>query len=138
MSFDYKELLKKAREQLPEVKPLAKERLKIPDPQVMFEGRKTVLLNFKEIVEVLNRDPNHFLKFLSKELATAPTVEQTRIVFQGKHSFVTLKNLLERYVAEFVKCKVCSRLDTRLIREDRITFLRCDACGAKYAVKSIR
>ncbi len=42
--------------------------------------------NFGEIADVLNRDPEHLLKFLLRELGTAGKVEGTRVIFQGRFS----------------------------------------------------
>jgi translation initiation factor 2 subunit 2 len=49
-----------------------------------------------------------------------------------------MEKKLESYVKGYVLCKECKKPDTKLIREDRITFLKCDACGAKSPVKSIK
>ncbi|MEK6812055.1 MAG: translation initiation factor IF-2 subunit beta, partial [Nanoarchaeota archaeon] len=37
---------------------------------------------------------------------------------------------------EFVLCKECKKPDTELLREDRVTFIHCLACGAKHPVRS--
>ncbi|MHA1707795.1 MAG: translation initiation factor IF-2 subunit beta, partial [Candidatus Heimdallarchaeaceae archaeon] len=56
----------------------------------------------------------------------------------GKHANSTLRNLLERYVKEYVICNECGKPDTQLITEARILRKRCDACGASTAVKPLR
>ena len=50
---EYKELLTRLREELPET---IKEqnRFKIPEPEVLYEGKQTVLRNFGDIVDVIN------------------------------------------------------------------------------------
>ena len=46
-----------------------------------------------------------------------------------------IQRKLESYVKEYVTCKVCGRPDTKLLKDDRITFSKCEACGAKTSVK---
>ncbi|MHA1988975.1 MAG: translation initiation factor IF-2 subunit beta, partial [Promethearchaeota archaeon] len=49
-----------------------------------------------------------------------------------------IQKKIESYVKEYVLCKECGKPDTKLIKEGRITFLKCEACGAKSSVKSIK
>jgi len=135
--YDYDQLLARARRQLPE-KVFEKSRFEIPRVRSVIEGNKTFLVNLREILERINRDESHFLKFMAGELATAVTVEGNRAVFTGKHAKITLQNLLERYVKEYVLCNECGKPDTILVTEDRITYKRCMACGAFIAVKPLR
>ncbi len=135
--MEYKELLERARSQLPE-KVFEQSRFEIPIIRSVVEGNKTFIVNIREILETINREENHFLKFMAGELATSVTMEGARAVFAGKHARVTLQSLLERYVKEYVICNECSKPDTKLVAESRILWKRCDACGASTAVKPLR
>lgn len=135
--MDYEELLKRARKQLPE-KVFETSRFEIPKIRSAIEGNKTIIINLREILERLNRSESHFLKYMAGELATSVTVEGARAVFAGKHAKITLQNLLQRYVKEYVICNECKKPDTILITEDRITYKKCEACGASSAVKPLR
>ncbi|HIH71333.1 MAG TPA: translation initiation factor IF-2 subunit beta, partial [Methanothermobacter thermautotrophicus] len=44
---------------------------------------------------------------------------------------------IEDYVNKFVICHECNRPDTRIIREGRISLLKCEACGAKAPLKNV-
>jgi len=136
MKYDYEELLKRARSQLPEVAS-KRERLELPKLNLSIVGMRTTIYNFREIAEVLNRDPQHILKFLTRELATAAAVQETRVIFQGKFKQDTLERLLQRYVEHFVTCPICKRPDTKIVKEKRLSFLVCDACGAKSSVAQL-
>ncbi|MHA1707802.1 MAG: translation initiation factor IF-2 subunit beta, partial [Candidatus Heimdallarchaeaceae archaeon] len=116
--MDYKELLERARKQLPE-KVFEQSRFEIPKLRSIIEGNKTFIVNIREILAAINRSENHFLKFMAGELATSVTIEGTRAVFAGKHANSTLRNLLERYVKEYVICNECGKPDTQLITEAR-------------------
>ena len=111
------------------------DRFELTRLQVNLTGNRTVITNFKELCDHLNRDPQHVLKFLSAELATAATIEAGRIIFQGKFSEDALTRLLSRYVQDCVICPACTRPDTKIIKEGRISFLVCEACGAKSSIR---
>jgi len=136
MALDYEKMLDEAYAQLPpEV--FKHERLEVPKPVCTVFGSRTILRNFKEICDVLRRDPVHVLRFLSKEMATAGTVEGARAIFQGRFEPETLRRLIERYMQNYVTCPVCKRPDTKVVKEKRLYFLVCEACGARSPVKPV-
>jgi translation initiation factor 2 subunit 2 len=136
MKYDYGELLKRARAQVPEVS-LKVERMELPRLFVTMVGMRTTITNFKEVADVLDRDPQHILKFLTREMATAATYHDGRAIFQGKFPRDTFERLLSRYMEGFVTCPVCKRPDTRVLKEKRLSFLVCNACGAKSSIKQL-
>ena len=133
---EYLKLLDKAIAQLPP-ESSKKDRFEIPKPVSSVSGSRTILYNLKEICDCLKRSSTHLLKYLAGELATANTVDNDRIMFQGRFDNKTLGKLIERYVNEFVLCSVCHQPDTRISRKERIYFLVCDACGASSSIKGI-
>jgi translation initiation factor 2 subunit 2 len=90
-----------------------------------------------EISNILRREPNHLSKYLFKELATPGNIEGATLILQTKVPIDILQKKIEDYIKEFVYCKVCGEPDTKLTKEDRITFMKCDACGAKSSVRTI-
>ncbi|HDN05698.1 translation initiation factor IF-2 subunit beta [Candidatus Bathyarchaeota archaeon] len=136
MKYKYEELLKRARSQIPETA-LKRERLELPRLAHSVVGMRTIIHNFKEIADTLNRDPQHLLKFLTREMATAATLQDSRAIFQGKFSRETFQRLLQRYMERFVICPVCKRPDTKIVKEKRLSFLVCQACGAKSPVQQL-
>ncbi|MEA2070913.1 MAG: translation initiation factor IF-2 subunit beta [Asgard group archaeon] len=133
---EYKKLLEKAREQLPD-KIFKKTRFKPPKPDISIEGNRTFIKNWHQIAVALHRDENHLLKFMSRELATSANIENQRAVFAGKHYRSSIMELFQRYLEDYVICPECGKPDTKLVKEDRITFLVCEACGARTSVKSV-
>jgi len=133
----YETLLEKAYEKLPKVE-TATDRFRIPIVETMIQGNQTIIKNFSQISETLRRDPKHLLKYLTRELATPAGLDNTRAVFQSKLPQRLIQQKLESYAKEYVFCKECGQPDTQLIREDRITFLKCEACGAKASAKAIK
>jgi len=136
LNYDYDELLKRARAQVPEIT-LKKERLELPRLLVTMIGMRTTIANFKEISDTLDRDPQHILKFLTREMATAATYNDGRAIFQGKFPRDTFERLLQRYTESFVTCPVCKRPDTKIVKERRLSFIICNACGARSSIKQL-
>jgi len=136
LEYNYDELLKRARSQIPEVG-VKSERLEIPRLQYARIGMRTVIYNFKEAAEALDRDPQHLLKFLTGEMATAATVQGSRVIFQGKFSEDTFVRLIQRYQESYVTCPICKRPDTKIVKDKRLSFLVCQACGAKSSIKQL-
>lgn len=136
MKYDYEKLLKKVRSKIPEVVS-KRERLELPRINHSVAGMRTIFHNFKEIAEALNRDPQHLLKFLSREMATAATLQESRVIFKGKFSRQTFERLIQRYMEQFVTCPVCKLPDTKIVKEKRLSFLVCEACGAKSSIRQL-
>jgi translation initiation factor 2 subunit 2 len=136
MEYNYEELLKKARSQIPETAS-KHERLELPRLNHSVIGMRTVVYNLKEIAEALNRDPQHLLKFLTREMATAATLQESRAIFKGKFYRDTFERLIRRYMEIFVICSVCNLPDTRIVKEKRLSFIVCEACGAKSSVRQL-
>jgi translation initiation factor 2 subunit 2 len=136
MSYDYNELLKRACAQMPEVS-IKRERLEFPRIIMNTVGMRTIIYNFKDITNALDRDPQHILKFLTREMATAATFHDSRAIFQGKFQRESFERLLNRYMESYVTCPVCKRPDTKVVKDKRLSFLVCNACGAKSAIKQL-
>lgn len=132
--YDYEELLDRAIEKLPDTE-TTDARFVIPEPRLFSEGKATILDNFGNIADTLNRDPDHLMKYLTRELGTAGKIEGSRAVFQGRFTRTQLADNIQAYVDEYVMCSECGRPDTQLIRVDRVLILQCSACGAHRPVK---
>jgi translation initiation factor 2 subunit 2 len=136
MDYNYNELLKRACQEMPEVS-TKKERIELPRLFINTVGMRTIITNFKDVSDVLDRDPQHILKFLTREMATAATFHESRAIFQGKFRSDSFERLLQRYMESFVTCPVCKRPDTKIVKERRLSFLVCNACGAKSSIKQL-
>lgn len=133
--MDYKEMLARARSQLPE-KVFEKARFEIPKAASIVEGKRTIVTNFAKVCDIVQREEKDVLKYLSKELAAPAEISSGgRATFTGKFSTGQINSKLEKYVSCYVLCHECEKPDTKLIKEDRIFFLKCMACGARHPVK---
>ena len=133
---DYNELLDRAIEQLPE-KVFESKRFTVPRAYSVIQGNRTIIQNFSEVADAMNRDPQHVLKFLLREMGTAGNLEGSRAIMQGKFTHYLINDRIEDYVKRFVMCHECNRPDTKIIREERVDILKCEACGAKAPLKTL-
>jgi translation initiation factor 2 subunit 2 len=133
MEKDYKAMLDRAYSKLPEDKGSA-DRFTVPRADVRQVGRRSVIFNFGEIAETLRRDPDHLMKFILNETATRGTLDGGRAILQGKFNSETIRNIVEIYTNRYVICPVCGRPDTHMVKDRRLTFLQCDACGARSSI----
>ncbi len=133
---DYEQLLKKAQQELPELI-LGGERFTIDKILGHVEGNKTVLANLKKIAKDLGRDEKHLLKYLLRELATPGKFERDRVILGTKVAASIINKKIKKYASEYVFCSECNKPETKLAEEKGITYLRCQACGAKKPVKNI-
>jgi|TARA_Y100000034_G_scaffold130733_1_gene189913 translation initiation factor 2 subunit 2 len=133
--MEYEELLDEAYKKVKQVSANS-ERFEIPKVEGYFEGRKTIIINFSQIVDHLRRNPEHLQKFLLRELATSGQKNGDKLILNIKVPSLKIKQKIEEYVKEFVLCKECKKPDTELLKEDRLLFIHCLACGAKHSVRS--
>lgn len=132
--YDFEKLLDKAYEELPENVKHHRSRFEVPAALVTIAGNRTIIENFVDIAEAMNRDPNHLLKFILREVATAGTLEGRRVILQGRFTPYLIGNKIKKYLKEYVICPVCGSPDTKIIKRDRFYFLKCEACGAETPI----
>jgi translation initiation factor 2 subunit 2 len=132
--MDYDALLNRGKDELPE-KVEGHDRFIVPAAKVTQLGKKTLVANFGDICSKLNRDPDAVAKFLLHELGTAGIRSDGRMTLNGVFQAEEINLAIGKYVENFVLCKVCHLPDTQLLREGKQSFIRCEACGAKYQTK---
>ncbi|MFH0875707.1 MAG: translation initiation factor IF-2 subunit beta [archaeon] len=131
--MDYKEMLGRGRNKLPE-SVLKIERFTIPKVRGHLQGNKTIISNFQQITESLRREPEQVLKYILKELATPGEFSKNLVIIGSKISAERINQKIEQYAILFVICKECKRPDTKLTKSERVSFINCAACGAKYPI----
>ncbi len=133
---DYKDILENVRKNLPEVVFL-KERFEIPKALGHIQGNRTIISNFLQIASNLRRDVDHLLKYVLKELATPGEIKKSGALILGtKVPASRINEKIRQYANEFVLCFECGKPDTTIVKEDKLTYMKCTACGAKNIVKA--
>ena len=135
--MDYSKLLKKAREELPDTSEIT-DRFEVPNVRGHIQGNRTIISNFSQISSTLGRDQSHMLKYILKELATPGEIKKKAVIIGRKVSASMINDKIKGYVKDFVTCKECGKPDTKLVKEGRVEFMKCTACGAKYPIKTIK
>ncbi|MFB5630563.1 MAG: translation initiation factor IF-2 subunit beta [Nitrosopumilaceae archaeon] len=132
---EYEKLLKRIQGNLNETKKGTEKRFELPTVDVMWEGQKTFLRNFLDFPKVLRRDPEKILQYLSKEFAVPAERMGEKAIFIGKRDPEDFSRLFKIYFKDYVECPTCKSPDTKIEKEKRISFLICEACGAKSPLK---
>ena len=131
---EYNKLLESAYK---DIKPIKEsKRFEIPKIEGHVEGTKTILTNLQQITSYIRRDIPHLLKFLLRELATSGKIQKSNVILQRKIPSSKINEKIADYTKEFVICKECKKPDTELIKQDRLSFVHCLACGAKHSVRA--
>ena len=132
----YMKLLDRAYSLAPELS-ASKEDFVIPTVDSMVQGTKTIVRNMNAIADKARRKPSEIAKYVSKELAVPVSIEDQRMVISGKFQNDELSKKIKRYFEIYVICRECHKPDTHLEAAGRgMMFLVCEACGARYGVKS--
>ena len=110
-------------------------RFELPPVDVMWEGQRTYLRNFSDFPKIMRRDSAKLLQYLSKEFAVPAERIGDSAMFIGKRDPDDFTRLLKIYINDYIMCPTCKSPDTRTEKEKRISFLICEACGAKSTIK---
>ncbi|KAF0974148.1 hypothetical protein FDP41_006758 [Naegleria fowleri] len=145
-NYKYPELLERIFDTLkknnPELGGGKRKPIKVKTPQVARDGpKKTVLINFTEICANLHRAEQHVLDYLFAELGTTGNLDgSNRLVIRGAFKSKDIENLLRKYITEYVVCKICNSLDTRLNRDPttRLYSIHCANCLASRTVSAVK
>lgn len=111
-------------------------RIKLVKPMFEKKDRKSYIHNFSEVCKSIGRDQEEVKRFLSRELQMESSFKENGSLKIDAivRSAGMIEKILQNYVIEFVMCKSCKSCKTTTTREDRITFLVCNACKAKVAI----
>ena len=133
----YQDLLKKAQQELPETI-ISSERFQIEKIKGHLEGNKTILVNFKKIAKSFNREPEHMLKYILRELATPGKFVGDRVILGTKVPASLINKKIKQYASEFVLCHECGKPDTKIITKKDVPYLKCQACGTEHIIKRLK
>lgn len=126
----YGTMLDRAFDELPERPAEGSSRLSVPDAEGETDGAFTRLTNLSAIADALGRDPQHVHRAIQREFGTNGQYEEGRGRYNGSFDIADFEAAVDAYAQEFVLCSECGLPDTRLVTEDGVERLRCEACGA--------
>jgi len=126
------ELIEKLPEEVSE-----ESRFTIPSPSVIFERRRTIIVNFKQMATILERDIRIMTSFFGKEIAAPAVYDEPRLIIQAKVDRRSLGAVIKKFVKKYVICPACKGPDTKLTRKRRLLTIKCEICGNETPVEAI-
>lgn len=107
------------------------EKVHLIAPDVMREGRKTVVANFVAMCEQIGRPREHVMAFILKELRVPGSLDGThRLVLRGRFVAGGIEKVLRAYITAYVMCKECKSLDTMMFKGN----LSCNLCHSSVFI----
>ena len=134
--MEYDRMLDRLYMMLPE-KTASKERFEMPALDIGFQGKKTLIRNFSRALKAVGREERQFYKYVTKETATAATMDEGKLTLNGKFFADNINRLWNNYLNEYVLCHECKKPDTQIIERNGVKVLKCTACGAISAIRKL-
>jgi translation initiation factor 2 subunit 2 len=116
-------------------------RFKIPTPQLVRTGRKTVWINFNQVSCAIHRKNKHVMDYILSELIVDGSINiNSQLILQGIFRPIQIESLLKKYIMEYVSCQMCLSLETVITKNPitRLEFLQCGRCNASRSVLPIK
>ncbi len=110
-------------------------RFETPEAETDKRGNRTVITNFGEITDALNRDPKHLAKYLFGELGTAGHRDGKELILKGSFRRGSINEKIQQYCDDYVICDECNKPDTTIRNEKGVRMLKCEACGARRSLE---
>ena len=115
------------------------ENIKVPSPNIYFDvTRKTVWKNFMEYPKFFNRDTNHFIQFVNKELKITTSINgENYLLINGRIKINQIKTIIANYINNYVRCVACKTINTEIIKNTtvRLDFIKCKTCKVESVIK---
>ncbi|VVB98857.1 Translation initiation factor 2 subunit beta [uncultured archaeon] len=134
--MEYENMLDRLYMVLPD-RTASKERFEMPVLEASVQGKKTIVRNFSQALKAVGRDEKQFYKYVTKETATAATMDEGKLVLNGKFFSDNINRLWQNYLNEYVLCHECKKPDTQIIERNDVKVLKCTACGAMSAIRKL-
>ena len=141
--YDYVYLLDIFYKQLRDKNPslAIRKRQVIPPPILHRVGKKTMWVNFLNIISILKRSIEHVQSYISYEMSTECSVDgNTRLLIKGKFNSKNLETVLKKYIIEYVSCHMCKNNDTIIVKDSitRVSFVKCETCKSSRSINAIK
>lgn len=113
------------------------EKIKLPSLEVAPDGKKTRLINFKNVCDTIQRTSDDLKDYIDAEFGTTTSVDASDVlIIRGKFTSSSLDATIKRYVVKYVMCKACKSFSTKLVKENRLMFVKCSTCSSSSSVEN--
>ena len=135
--LDYMWLLDRFYKKLP-VRTTPQQQLDIPPLNIVHVGLQTHIKNFKQVCDVILREPRICARYLLKELGARGSIDESGVfIIYSRVSAHTVNTLFKRFLDMYVRCSTCGSYQTELRKAGKVWIIRCLACGAETPVRPI-
>lgn len=133
---DYEYMLKRFYQLLPSR--ITSRAYDIPSLEIDYIGNHTIIRNFAHVCERLRRDPRIMMRYFLKELGKPGALDdRNNLVIYSPIKAQSIRELYSRFLEAYVRCPTCGSYDTELVKEGKVFYVRCLACGAISFVKPV-
>ena len=113
-------------------------KISIPPLQVTKQNRMTIISNFLVYSDKLNRQIDHIASYFKTETGLNNSINsQNQLIIQGIFNESKCESIMKNYIKDFVMCKQCRTIESKLIKENGVTFLECHRCASKTSLGKI-
>ncbi|EAY21356.1 Domain found in IF2B/IF5 family protein [Trichomonas vaginalis G3] len=114
-------------------------KIALPNPQIDRKGKKTIFANFTTICDQLKRSPEHVKQYINTEQNADSSIDGNgALIISGRLQQSQIEKLMLNYILTYVQCPVCHSTDTKLEKQNRLQFIKCNTCTAQRAVQQIK
>ena len=111
------------------------QKINLPSLKVTNKNRLSIISNFGEYPKILKRTKEEIGDYFKTETAAINSINaMEQLLIHGKFNETKCEYIMKNYIKQFVMCRQCKGLDTKLIKESGLTFLECGHCGAKTSM----
>lgn len=122
-----------------------KNKIVIPSAELSISTTNTFYTNVKAFLKSVNRQPNHYIKFLTDEMNEKGIAQVSKKLSDGiqfnrkfrRDEGSKINILNKKYINEFVMCNSCKSYSTKLLKIGSIMRLKCATCKKEYTVRDV-
>jgi len=112
-------------------------KLVLPNLNLNITTTNTYFKNAKDVLKTMRCNPDHCVKYFNNELNGVNWLTSSKkdgLVIKGKVKKEKIKLLLQQYIQKYICCNICNSLDTIIVKEKRMEFLKCKTCKSQYNI----
>lgn len=114
-------------------------KLILPKINMTTSTTNTYWKNVKKFLQTINRNPDHFVNFLNKEIGNVSWLTSSKsdgIVIIGKIKKEKIISNIQFYIKNYVICRICKSHNTFISKNtsSRLNELNCNKCNSIYTL----
>jgi translation initiation factor 2 subunit 2 len=104
-------------------------------PKSDIHHKKTYFSNFTEFCESVNIKPVEVANFFESELnAKVSIIKGGMLAIKNRYDNEQIKSTIRKYIEKYLRCPVCRKTDTTIIKENKVTKQKCNLCLAESVI----